>query len=159
MGMEYVHIRNRMYKTLNSWEWWVHRNRPLGYYLGSDLDNLQLDASHWIRPNWWLKLQYNHLRRGEGRMSKPYDMPWMDCTVEQGYHEKFPTGVVEETGRIELQLMYHPHVACRVTAELVYQEMKNVNNVAGQKDSEWSFRLGVWWSWNKILQMDKIGRE
>ena len=159
VGMEYVQLRNRVYKTHDSWEWWVHRNRPLGYCLGSDLDNLQLDVNYWIKSNCLFRLQYNRIRQGEGRMSKPFDTPWMAYTVEQGYHEKFPTGVVEKTQKIKLQLIYHPHVAFRMSTSLIYQKVNNVDNMAGREDSEWSFQLGAWWTLEKILPMAQIGQK
>jgi len=153
VGVEYVRITNRTYKAVQPWEWWLHRNWPIGYYLGSDLDHWQFYISQWINPNLQVKLQFNMLRQGEGRMSKPWDEPWQQRTVEEGYSEPFPTGIVEKTRVVQFEAIYHPHVDFRVTMKAEYRDVENLWNIPGKSSSEWVLRIGLWWEYAKLLRI------
>ncbi|GBE26753.1 hypothetical protein BMS3Bbin03_00672 [bacterium BMS3Bbin03] len=145
LGAEYVKIKNRTYKTAHPWEWWEHWHKPLGYYLGSDLDHLMLQASYWSDKNFVVDLQWHHIRRGEGRLSKPWDQPWMSRTLAQGYHEKFPTGIVETTSRLTLNFRYFFRTNFQLVGNLSAYSKKNVDNVAGADETGREGKVGIWW--------------
>ena len=77
------------------WETFIHRNVPLGHPLGNDFGHWQVGLSQWFFGSLNFYLQYSQTRKGEGGLYTPWDEPWMDNTVEEGYSEPFPTGVVE----------------------------------------------------------------
>jgi len=140
-GLELVAITNRTYKTATESEWWLHRNDPMGYELGSDLFRTYAWLQVWLHDFSWVEFSLDYLQQGEGELDVPWDSPWEDYTIEEGYSEPFPTGVVETT--ITPKLAFHwikvPHV--EVHGETGYSMISNENHVEGQDDSKWFFSI------------------
>ncbi|MFH1213409.1 MAG: capsule assembly Wzi family protein [Candidatus Neomarinimicrobiota bacterium] len=139
LALEYTAITNRTYKTTEPSEWFLHRNGPIGYELGSDFDRINLLVRKYFK-NWQVALEFDRIRRGEGDLSKAWDSPWDSCTVAQGYSEKFPTGVVETTNDLGLTLTWMPDYGKYLYAGLTYETIKNVDH--GNKDDQ-NFILSV----------------
>lgn len=144
--LEYTRVTNRTYNTVLPYEKFLHRNFPLGHYLGNDFDRWQLQWKQWVRPDLELRLGLERVRKGEGDVYAPFDTPWVNYTLEQGYHEPFPTGVVETTRRIDLGLVYHPVSWLRVSMKAQRSNFSNLGHVVGAEDSAWLFQLSLWWA-------------
>jgi len=127
LGVEYAAITNRTYKTTETSEWFLHRNVPIGYELGSDFDRINLLLKKYYK-NWQFALEFDHIRQGEGELSKAWDSPWDSCTVAEGYSEKFPTGVVESTNDLGLEVTWIPDYGKYLFMRLNYESIKNVDH-------------------------------
>jgi len=141
---EYVRVTNRTYKTPNSWETFIHRNKPLGYPLGDDFDYWQMGVSKWFGGDIWLKLGYSQTRKGEGSLFTPWDAPWFAYTVEQGYSEPFPTGVVEKRREVRFSLRYYPSIHWGIEGEIHPVWRENAYHVEGRSKKETNWRVGIW---------------
>jgi len=79
-------------------------------------------------------------------MSKAWDSPWEDSTVTMatGYDEPFPTGVVEKTFDLGLELRrlssYQRYGFLRVN----YQTIQNINHTLEDKQNL-ILTLGIHW--------------
>ena len=133
LGMEYTAITNRTYKTPTRSEWFLHRNVPIGYELGSDLDRFNVLVRKYHK-NLQFALEFDHIRQGEGDLNKPWDSPWDTLTVEQGYSEKFPTGKVQTTSDIGLEVTWMPDYGKYIYARLTYEAIKNIDH--GNKNAQ-----------------------
>ncbi|MBP9004619.1 MAG: hypothetical protein KBG36_00010 [Candidatus Marinimicrobia bacterium] len=133
LGMEYTAITNRTYKTPTRSEWFLHRNVPIGYELGSDLDRINVLVRKYHK-NLQFALEFDHIRQGEGDLNKPWDSPWDSLTIEQGYSEKFPTGVVQTTSDVGLEVTWMPDYGKYIYARLTYEAIKNIDH--GNKDQK-----------------------
>jgi len=140
---EYVRLANRTYKTPNPWDTFIHRNVPLGHPLGNDFDHWQVNASQWIIGTLWFKVGYSQTRKGEGSLFTPFDTPWMDYTVEEGYSEPFPTGVVEKREEVSFSFRYYPSIHWGVEGEIHSCRYQNANHVEGETRDETSWRIGL----------------
>ena len=107
---EYARITNRTYKTPNNAEWLLHRNKQIGYSLGSDLDRWNIQLSKWINGPHKVTAMIEILRRGEGEADIPWDQPWFDFNVEEGYSEPFPTGIIERATSTGFEYLYEPRL-------------------------------------------------
>lgn len=145
--LEYVRITNRTYNAYVSWERWVSCNRPIGYYLGNDFDRLEARMSHWLNSNLRFYLGVVRMRRGEGRIEKPFDTPWEEHTLEDGYHEPFPTGIVEKSLEIPISLVFQPNACFWLSAGAKYTYIQNVENRVREKQQDWSFKVDAWFQW------------
>jgi len=150
-GAEVVAITNRTYKTVENYEWFIHRNVPLGYAAGSDLARLNLLLRKYWR-DWRFSCEYDYWLKGEGEMNIPWDSPWDTCSVAQGYHEKFPTGKVEYTDRISLQVEWLRSYNWNLFVGVGYQQVMNKEHTA-RKVSNLIFNLGLHWNFyfNKVF--------
>jgi len=146
-SIEGIAITNRTYKTPSRSEWYLHRNDPIGYELGSDLQRLNGLLRYYLSPHWHVDLEMDFLWQGEGLMTKPWDEPWQDNTVtlETGYSEPFPTGIVEFSTTVGLEMMRHWSAQRWVSIGLNYQVVENLENENGASYNNVGFELGISW--------------
>jgi hypothetical protein len=148
-GLELVAITNRTYKTLTESEWWLHRNDPIGYELGSDLFRVYGWLQVWLHEFSWVELSLDYLQRGEGEMDQPWDSPWDSYTVEEGYTEPFPTGEVETsiTPKLDIHWIKVPYF--ELNGEVGYRMIRNEDHVIGEEGGGWFFSitLGANFGW------------
>lgn len=150
LDLEYVRIANRTYKTSHPQEIYTHRNEPMGHPLGNDFDHWLLGCSYWLKNNLWLNLKYAHTRNGEGGLFTPWDQPWMNLTLEQGYSEPFPTGVIEQRDALELELSWYAKHWLRVYGQFSYDQLNNASHVQRQTSRQWHGRLRLEMNWDKL---------
>ena len=144
IGCEYAAITNRTYKTTNAAEYFVHRNAPIGYSLGSDLDRWNLNVKKTI-GKWQAIGELDVLRKGEGEMDLAFDEPWMNYTVKEGYSESFPTGIVENTVDVGLELRYFPDYDRYCFIAMNYRNISNVDH-GSWNDKDFILTAGIHWT-------------
>ena len=151
-SLEYVRIANRTYKTPSTWETFIFRNEPLGHPLGNDFDLIDVGFSKIFSNQLLVDINYRTIRKGEGDIYTDWDEPWLEYSVDEGYTEKFPSGVVEKRNEIVLGIQYHYSPCCGLDGKVSYISRKNVDHVEGERDSEVHWRIGFWWqgSWNLL---------
>jgi hypothetical protein len=148
LSIEGATLTNRTYKTPNGSEWFLHRNKPIGYELGSDVGRINILSRYYAKQNWHIDAQFDMIWQGEGEFSKAWDTPWKDesITMETGYSEPFPTGVVEESTEVSAEVMRHWDRERWVRLGISYQTTKNVNHVADTNDRNFNILLGASWT-------------
>ena len=142
---EYTRITNRTYNAINPWEKFLHRQQPIGHFLGNDFDRWDINLSQWVLPGLRFSLGFERIRRGEGRIRNEFDRPWLNLTVEEGYSEPFPTGIVEKTNAAKFEIIYHPRANLRFNLFGKFKDVKNIENRLGVTNSEFTFVLGLWY--------------
>jgi len=154
LGLELVALTNRTYKTADTTEWYLHRGAPLGYPAGSDLGRVNFHSRWYLNSAWQLDGEVDYLARGEGELSKPWDTPWMadSVTMETGYDEPFPTGVVERTVSLKLELTRIFRWDRWLSVVAKYYHTDNIHHQRGISDQGWEitgrfvWEFG-WWLW------------
>ena len=143
VNLEYVRVANRTYKTPDPLETFIHRGQPLGHPLGNDFDTMLLGISQWIRPTMWAKVDFKHIRHGEGSIYSPWDTPWRAFTLEEGYDEPFPTGIVETENRFDFYFRWYYKSYLRLNLISTYIDVKNIHNVEGENDSFFEGKFNI----------------
>ena len=148
LSVEAVAITNRTYKTPDRTEWFLHRNIPIGYELGSDVARLNLLNRYYFKEGWHLDTELDVIWRGEGNMNKAWDTPWVDpsVTIESGYSESFPTGIVEQSTRLLAEVLHHWTAERWISVGLSYESIQNVDNIEDANDKGLQFKLGASWT-------------
>ncbi len=138
---EYTRVANRTYNGQGGeWEKYLHRGVPIGHFLGNDFERMLVGLRRRIGPDWRLKAQFEHRRRGEGRIDRPFDTPWRN--VPPGtYREPFPTGVVERTDRLLFSLRRQWNWWGAAQFDAAYSTIKNAENQRGRNEAGWEFAL------------------
>jgi hypothetical protein len=140
---EYTRVTNRTYNTINDWEKWLHRGQPLGHFLGNDFDRLWIGMQYWPQPGWRIGVDYEQRRDGEGRIGDDFSRPWRDLEPGESYSENFPTGVVEESGRLHLRFFYQPVYWLNIRLHAARVDIDNLNHIPDNHDDYWQFDAGV----------------
>ena len=149
---EFSRVTNRTYKTPVPWETMLHRNEPIGYPLGHDVDFWSLGISQWFNGVLKIDAGFSRIRKGEGSLFTSWDTPWMDKTVQEGYSEPYLTGIVEKRETLSLRLKYIPSIHWGATGEVQWSDIKNAGHTAGEKFKQTSWRIGVWVDSNLFLR-------
>lgn len=106
---EYSRVTNRTYNGQGGgWEKYLHRNMPIGHFLGNDFDRILLGLSYRSSDMFRATFFYEKRQKGEGRIEKPFDTPWKQLPPGTPYSEPFPTGVVEKSDLFTLSARWQP---------------------------------------------------
>ncbi|MDZ7369971.1 MAG: capsule assembly Wzi family protein [candidate division KSB1 bacterium] len=139
---EYTRVTNRTYNGQGgAWEKYLHRNVPIGHFLGNDFERMILGVSARPARTWRMSASWEHRRRGEGRVSKPFDTPWRDLPPGQKYVEPFPTGIVESAHFLNFSVRRYFGCLGFLEAQAAYRTVKQVENQIGIDDSGWEAAL------------------
>lgn len=145
LGAEYTRVANRTYNTLFAWEKFLHRNRPLAHFLGNDFDRWLVHGNAYLGANVTLNAVFEARRRGEGRIDSTFDTPWLNVEDGESYSEKFPSGVVERSKHMQLELRWHPAAAFYVSLNATHSRYRDFEHRAGVDKTENSFFIKLWW--------------
>lgn len=141
---EFARVTNRTYKTPTEWETYVFRNEPIGYPLGHDFDTWDVGMSQWIGADFFGELIFSRTRKGEGSLFTPWDAPWFEYSVEEGYSEPYLTGTVETIQQWQIHLRYAPSVHWGVDGLFIFRNLKNACHIPDQTKNETEWRIRLW---------------
>ncbi len=133
---EYTNVRNWTYTHTHTEHRFAQDGLPIGFELGPDADRFRAEFMFHPAVKWSVGTTYQHARKGVGRITDPF---------EDGENPEptFPSGVVETTDRVGVELGYQSLE--RITAGLgaAYESVANVGNILGKDDDGWEFWVGV----------------
>lgn len=141
---EFARVTNRTYKTPTEWETLVFRNEPIGYPLGHDFDTWDVGLSQWIGADFFAELIFSRTRKGEGSLFAPWDAPWFEHTVEEGYSEPYLTGTVETSQQWRMHLRYAPSIHWGVDGLILSRNRKNAYHIPDETKNETEWRIRLW---------------
>ncbi len=151
LNFEYTQVRNRTYNVADTdWGKYLHRNEVIGHFLGNNFERFDLAATYWLKPQLYLKAFANLTRQGEGRVSGAFNVDFQNFTVEEGYHEAFPFGIVERSWQSGLSLFYQPHKVGNFRIDLSYDDVNNFKHVPEKGFSDVKIKLTGWFQWNRL---------
>ena len=155
LGIELVGITNRTYKTSSDYEWYTHRNIPIGYGDGSDLWRANIFSRYYYSQNWQFDIEMDYLVRGEGEMFKTWDTPWEDddITMETGYEESFPTGILEKKLSTSISAFRIFENNKWVSIELKYISTENVDHISNINVDDFEVSFGLSWLFLKKVEI------
>ena len=151
-AVSYEGITNRTYNAKEPQYRYTNYGLPLGSDLGNDADRLNLVASCWPDARLRLDALFEFHRQGEGGMDAPFDTTYLNYTVEQGYDEPFPTGIIERTTGAGIGFAAFAHPLLQARGEIMREWISNVGNIADVKDNGWRGRVEI------ILRLDHFVR-
>jgi len=118
-----------------------HQGKPLGYWAGPDCEEISSFISVDLSRDWRFDLEATELKKGAGRIGKPWD-------PSMGKVDSFKlSGPVERRGRVGLSVSWFPSDGARVTSGVYYSRAWNAGNVNGRDDSESGLSLGAHLRW------------
>jgi hypothetical protein len=150
-NFEYVQVRNRTYNIAqNDWNKYLHRNEVIGYSLGNNFYGLGGAFSYWFKPEWNVKLFSSLVKQGEGSVAGEFNDDFLDYTVEEGYSEPFPFGVVERRWQYGASAFFKPHNLWHISLNLAFNDVNNYQNISGNTFSEFTFKIALWLQWSNL---------
>ncbi|RMF61848.1 MAG: hypothetical protein D6748_00720 [Calditrichaeota bacterium] len=156
LSLEYIQVRNRTYNVLrNEWEKYLHRNEEIGYAFGNNLERIESNLSYWVSPGMNVQLFANLHRQGEGSVEGEFNTDYLNYTIEEGYDEPFPFGIVERQLQLGLSLFFKPHPLTHIRLETSWNDYSNYQHQTGVSHQEFIFRFSLWLQWNAFVEGGK----
>ncbi len=135
IGCTYFHIRNGTYGHKIEYNRYTHENRIMGYPYGPDGDLVEVRLAFALPTEALWTVWFSRRRQGEGRVSDPQTEP-PEATV-------FPSGTVEKTTRLGLDVSWRPCHAWSVEGGLEWRDVRNLDNIEGAGGGDWRVTLAV----------------
>ena len=153
---EYVQVRNRTYNApVLDWEKYLHYNKVIGYYLGNNFERYQLGGEYWFRGTMQFTGDVVVIRQGEGSVQGEFNKDYLNYTVEEGYREPFPYGVVETQWQFRGGARWSVTPWSHIAFSLQYTRFSNYQHQQGNRYSEWQFFLTAWLQWQKPFRFNR----
>jgi hypothetical protein len=154
IGMEYTRVTNRTYNSPVEFAKFLHRRQPIGHFLGNDFDRWLFFGSSCLGKNFFASWDIERRRRGEGRIEAAFDTPWLSANLDQGYHEKFPSGVVEKAFLATFEVRWHPRQAWFLSLHVAHSRYHSFENQEGAEKNFTEVLVRGWWEINKVLGLE-----
>lgn len=133
-GVSYEGITNRTYNAIEPRYRYQNHGLPLGSQLGNDGDLLRLDLLCWPDARLRLNGFWEYRRQGEGRVDAPFDRSYLNYTLQEGYSEPFPSGIVQKTTTLGLGMSTLFHPSLQLEGFIGYDWVKNAGNILEAKE-------------------------
>jgi hypothetical protein len=143
VGVCYQGITNRTYNALDPRYRYLNYGFPLGSDLGNDGDLLQCELT--VQPDARMRLNafWRYRRQGEGSVTAPFDTTYLSYTLDEGYGEPFPTGVVEKTHTVGLEVSFLPDPRFRFEGWIGRDWIDNAGHISGEEADGFEGRATV----------------
>lgn len=133
---EYTRVRNFTY-SVDYGQSFIHRNRPIGYVLGPDVENVFVEAILDVNREWQLRWSGDFTNRGEGRLGDAWSPP-LGPVGNAGL-----TGVVEERREVFGDARWMPRDNVDLSLGVGVRRLRNADHVPGRERDGWLARLAA----------------
>ena len=133
---EYTRVFNYTYSVSYDRNF-IYRDRPLGYVLGPDVENVWLEAALDLSRDWQLRWTGDFTNHGEGRLG----IPWVPG--QDGASSGHLSGVIERRREVWGDARWLPRDNADLSAGLGFRRIENEGNVEGATRTAWLGRLAL----------------
>ena len=100
--VEYSRVNNWTFNQILDRNRYLYSGQLIGGADGNDYDLLELSVLRWLNSAQCVSVNFAYRRQGEGEVMAEWTAPWLLATGE--YDEPFPSGTVEKTASVWLNL-------------------------------------------------------
>jgi hypothetical protein len=133
---EYTRVRRFTYATYYD-EDFIHRNHPIGFVLGPDVETVWMEVGFDLSRNWQAKWSGEFTNQGEGYLGE-YWTPSMGPVSNAGLY-----GVVQERREFWGDLRWMPRDQFDLSVGLGYRRIANLLHVEGDTQTGWLARMAL----------------
>ena len=133
---EYTRVRHFTY-AVEYGQNFIHRNRPLGFALGPDVENVFLEAGYDLSRDWGLRWTGDFTNHGEGRLGDAWTVA-MGPVSNAGLQ-----GIVEESREVWGDVRFLPRDNVDLALGFGYRRVRNEGHVEGRTRTAWLGRIAA----------------
>jgi len=155
-NLQFSMVRNRVYNEYNwiSFEKLLLRNYPVASPYGDDFWDIDLRLSHWLTCDWKVAIELMHLEHGSQNIYGPFTMPWLtdpNITLQTGYSEAFPYGIIQETNLFQASALYQPRQDLYGQVMISYSQNRNYQYSPGVNKGVFSFMFTIYYNFTTTV--------
>ncbi|MCK4295438.1 MAG: hypothetical protein KAX28_02140, partial [Candidatus Marinimicrobia bacterium] len=148
-------VRNRTYNVPDQrpFEKFLHKNMPIAHPLSTDFQSFQIECDRWLNKHWSYNFGYHLIRKGEGTIRGEFTEPWLDesVTMESGYKENIPYGVIESKNNFYFGFHYEYNVHVQSDILIGYEYIKNFLHTEGDISRDFYLNLALYFDYNWLV--------
>ncbi|MGH7680716.1 MAG: capsule assembly Wzi family protein [Candidatus Eiseniibacteriota bacterium] len=133
---EYAMVRNFTYSVYYG-QSFVYHDRPLGYELGPDVEDLWLEVGYDLSRDWQVRWTGDFIRKGEGQIGQAWD-PSMGPVDNSKL-----SGIVEEAREVWGDLRWLPRDNVDLSVGLGYRQRENIDHQDGVDENSFLMRMAA----------------
>lgn len=133
---EYTRVRNYTY-SVNYGQNFIYRDRPLGYALGPDVEDVWLEVAYDLSRDWEVGWTGDFINKGEGQLGDAWD-PSMGPVSNSKL-----TGLVEGDREVWGFVRWLPRDNVDLSVGLGYRQRRNVDHALGVDENSLLARLSA----------------
>lgn len=133
---EYTRVRNYTYSVHYAQDF-IYRDRPLGFALGPDVENVYFEAVYDLSRDWQIRWTGDFANHGEGRLGVPW-FPAQGAVSTVGL-----SGIVEERREIWGDARWLPRDNVDLSVGVGFRRVVNEGNVPGGGREAWLGRVAA----------------
>lgn len=133
---EYTRVRNFTY-SVDYGESFIYRDRPLGYVLGPDVENVFVETVFDVNRDWQFRWSGDFTRHGEGRLGDAWT-PSLGPVSNSGL-----SGIVEARREVWGDARWMPRDNIDLSLGVGFRRVANEGNVSGADRTAWLARMGA----------------
>lgn len=154
LRVEWAKVEPYTYNQSLPWNRYLYNDQPIGFALGSDAQGINVEFRHWASEKVTWSLLYSLEDQGEIKITDPWPVPITGPDSANAFpqFDHVPTGVVQRRNRITTSFWIHPKPGIDLTLGGGYVDVDNVNNVEGDRTSEWFFQGSLQLNWSRWLR-------
>ncbi|HEU4333062.1 MAG TPA: hypothetical protein VFT32_01085, partial [Candidatus Eisenbacteria bacterium] len=133
---EYTRVRRFTYAT-DYGQSFIHRNRPLGYVLGPDVEAVWLEVGLDLSRDWQARWSAEFANKGEGTLGEAWS-PALGTAGNAGLY-----GIVEERREVWGDLRWMPRDQMDASLGVGYRRIVNERHVEGFTRTAWLARVAL----------------
>ncbi|MCK4448629.1 MAG: hypothetical protein KAW56_16295, partial [Candidatus Marinimicrobia bacterium] len=118
-----------------------------------DFQSFQIECDRWLNKHWSYNFGYHLIRKGEGTIRGEFTEPWLDesVTMESGYKENIPYGVIESKNNFYFGFHYEYNVHVQSDISIGYEYIKNFLHTEGDISSDFYLNLALYFDYNWLV--------
>lgn len=144
VNLELSKVTNRTFNQKTPYHRLLYGRNYIAHPLGTDFETLDITLKQWITPQLQLLVFGNFHHKGEGNLDE-HTEPWLEkdengqyiYSLETGYHENSPYGIVEKTTKLGLGFYYQPSNKFLAQLNLKRVWINNKNHIKNNDDQDW----------------------
>lgn len=141
MRMEYAFVNEYAYTHRNEITSYAHKGFVIGHWMGTDADDLWIDAGKWVTDRIRVSLSYERERQGEGDIKEKHPLDVAPGTdkpedIDPMEHWEFLSGITQSTRSFSIGASYNRIGHYSAGMNYTYSRIKNLDNESGSNGKE-----------------------
>ena len=146
--IELSKVTNRTFNQKTPYQRLLYGENFIAHPLGTDFETLDISLKHWFSNHLRCAVFFSIYNKGEGNLNE-HTQPWLEkdengnyiYTLETGYHEDSPFGIVEKTYKFGLGMLYQPNHQFLTEVQVKHIWIDNYRNIKNNHLRDWEFLI------------------
>jgi hypothetical protein len=107
LKMNYTKVANRTFNApIKDYEKFIYKNYPIGHFLGNNFWEIKSTFEYKPKDNLKGEITFYYHEYGEESLYSDFNNDYLNYTIQQGYEENFPFGIIKKQFGLNTSIEY-----------------------------------------------------